>query len=102
MVQASPNDYLACGDENVFVSGYVDHRGKLVKDLDLKEIQKAIELFKEKNITSCAVVTKFCTRNFNHELKIKKLLEKHFSPSITMGIAYQESLTSQEGSLHPI
>lgn len=79
-----PKDYLACGDENVFISGYVDHRGKLIKDLDLKEIEKAIELFKEKNITSCAVVTKFCTRNFNHELKIKKLLEKHFS-SITMG-----------------
>ena len=79
-----PKDYLACGDENVFISGYVDHRGKLIKDLDLKEIEKAIELFKEMNITSCAVVTKFCTRNFNHELKIKKLLEKHFS-SITMG-----------------
>jgi len=79
-----PNDYLACGDENVFISGYVDHRGKLVKDLDQKEIDKAIELFKEKNIDSCAVVTKFCTRNFSHELKIKELLEKHFS-SITMG-----------------
>ena len=79
-----PNDFLACGDENIFISGYVDHRGKLVKDLDLKEIENAIELFKKKNITSCAVVTKFCTRNFNHELRIKKILEKHFS-SVTMG-----------------
>ena len=79
-----PNDFLACGDENVFISGYVDHRGKLVKDLDLREIENAIELFKKKNIKSCAVVTKFCTRNFNHELRIKKILEKHF-PSVTMG-----------------
>lgn len=79
-----PNDYLACGDENVFISGYVDHRGKLVQDFNLKEIQKAIDLFKKRDIRCCAVVTKFCTRNFNHELKIKKLLDKHF-PSITMG-----------------
>lgn len=79
-----PNDFLACGDENVFISGYVDHRGKLVKDLDLKEIERAIELFKKKNINSCAVVTKFCTRNFNHELRIKEILEEYFS-SVTMG-----------------
>ena len=79
-----PNDFLACGDENIFISGYVDHRGKLVKDLDLKEIERAIELFKKKNINSCAVVTKFCTRNFNHELRIKEILEEYFS-SVTMG-----------------
>lgn len=79
-----PIDFLACGDENVFISGYVDHRGKLVKDLDLKEIERAIELFKKKNINSCAVVTKFCTRNFNHELRIKEILEEYFS-SVTMG-----------------
>ncbi len=79
-----PNDFLACGDENIFISGYCDHRGKLVQDLDLTEIEKGIRIFKEKDIKSCAVVAKFCTRNFNHELQIKEILEKQFS-SVTMG-----------------
>ncbi len=79
-----PHDFLACGDENVFISGYVDHRGQMVKGLDLKEIEDAISKFKDKGITSCAIVTKFCTRNFEHELEINRLMERHFD-FITMG-----------------
>jgi N-methylhydantoinase A/oxoprolinase/acetone carboxylase beta subunit len=80
-----PHNFLACGDENAFISGYIDHRGKIIKDFDFKEIDKAIELFKSKNIKSGAVVTKFSTRNPNIELSIKeKLIEENFCP-ITMG-----------------
>lgn len=79
-----PHDFLACGDENVFISGYVNHGGKLVRELELKEIEEAVSLFKEKNIEACAVVTKFSNRNPNHEIKIKELLSKDFS-NITMG-----------------
>ncbi len=79
-----PHDFLACGEKNVFLSGYIDHRGRVVKDLNLKEINKNIKTFKQNNIKICGVVTKFSTRNPNHELKIKKLLENDFS-QITMG-----------------
>ena len=79
-----PHDFLACGDENIFISGYVDHRGRVVKDLDTNEIKESIVSFKEKNIKSCAVISKFSTRNPTIELTIKELMKKDFSP-ITMG-----------------
>lgn len=79
-----PHDFLACGQENAFISGYVDHRGEIVKDLNPNELQDALTLFKEKAIDNCCVVTKFSTRNPQVELKIKSFMEKDFSP-ITMG-----------------
>ena len=79
-----PHDFLACGEENVFISGYVDHRGSVVDDLNLQEIEEAINLFKKKDIKSCAIVTKFSTRNPKHEIRIKEILKEYFSP-ITMG-----------------
>lgn len=79
-----PHDFLACGNENVFISGYIDHRGEVIEGFQLSEIEKAIRLFKENNIDSCAIVTKFSTRNPKFERNIKEILEKDFSP-ITMG-----------------
>ncbi len=43
-----PHEFLACGEENVFISGYVDHRGTVVEDFDVEEIENAMELFKKK------------------------------------------------------
>lgn len=86
IIQSGPgiaNDFLACGDENVFISGYVDHRGNVIEGLNLSEVKNAVELFKKKNIDSFAVVTKFSTRNPENEIRIKEILE-NFSP-ITMG-----------------
>lgn len=87
IIQSGPglnNKFLACGDENVFLSGYIDHRGKIIKGLDLEEIEESIKLFKKQNIQNCAVVTKFSTRNPSHELEIKKIIEKDFLHT-TMG-----------------
>jgi len=81
-----PYDFLACGDENVFISGYIDHRGEIIKDFNLFEIKNAIKLFKEKNIKAYAVVTKFSIRNPSIEMKIKGILENEIPNSfITMG-----------------
>ncbi|MEQ2130015.1 hydantoinase/oxoprolinase family protein [Caldanaerobacter subterraneus KAk] len=81
-----PYDFLACGDENVFISGYIDHRGEIIKDFNLFEIKNAIKLFKEKNIKAYAVVTKFSIRNPSIEMKIKEILENEIPNSfITMG-----------------
>lgn len=79
-----PHDFLACGDENFFLSGYIDHRGRIVKEIDQEEIRESIKTLKEKNIKACGIVTKFSTRNPNHEIEIKEKLEKDF-PVITMG-----------------
>ncbi|WP_243700548.1 hydantoinase/oxoprolinase family protein [Caldanaerobacter subterraneus] len=81
-----PYDFLACGDENVFISGYIDHRGEIIKDFNLFEIENAIKLFKEKNIKAYAVVTKFSIRNPSIEIKIKEILENEIPNSfVTMG-----------------
>ena len=87
IIQSGPginNEFLACGDENIFISGYVDHRGKVVKDLNLKEVRNSAKSFRKKDIQHCAVITKFSTRNPSHELKIKEIIGKHFLHT-TMG-----------------
>lgn len=87
IIQSGPgiqSDFLACGDENIFISGYVDHRGSVVQNLQLEEIERGIELFKQRGIDSCAVVTKFSTRNPSHEIAIRELAEKHIN-HVTMG-----------------
>ncbi|HZX21822.1 MAG TPA: hydantoinase/oxoprolinase family protein, partial [Clostridia bacterium] len=87
IIQSGPglnNKFLACGDENIFISGYVDHRGEVVKGLDSSEIREGIRLFREKNIQHCAVITKFSTRNPNHEIKINNAINENFS-HVTMG-----------------
>lgn len=66
------------------VSGYVDHRGKVVKELDLKEIKKIKDNPKYKNLNSLAIVTKFSTRNPESEIKIKDTLESNFK-NISVG-----------------
>lgn len=78
------SDFLACGHENIFVSGYIDHRGKVVKDLNLAEIEGAVQGLKDKDIEHCAVVTKFSTRNPGHEIEINNIIKDDFL-HITMG-----------------
>lgn len=55
-------------DSNLkYIDGYVDHRGKMVKDLnknELEEIKSNLNSGANKNL---AVVTKFSTRNPEHE-----------------------------------
>ena len=81
-----PQDFLACGEENVFISGYIDHRGTVVENWDPKEVKEALNIFKNKNIDSLAIVTKFSVRNPKHELEIKEMIQsnKIFS-NITLG-----------------
>ena len=82
IIQSGPglnHDFLKVGDKSVFISGYVDHRGKLVKELDWVEIERARDLFKKENIQSLGVVTKFSTRNPSHEESIKEFLKDDFS-----------------------
>ncbi|AFS78036.1 N-methylhydantoinase [Gottschalkia acidurici 9a] len=80
-IQSGPGllvDFLACGQENKFLKGSIDHRGRLVKDLDMEEIEEGINLFKKNNIEACGVVTKFSTRNPSLETEIKDITDRYF------------------------
>lgn len=80
-IQSGPGlavDFLACGDENKFLSGYIDHRGRVVEGLNIKEIEEGISRFKKNNVETCAVVTKFSTRNPSYEIKVKEITARHF------------------------
>jgi len=79
-----PCDFLACGQENIFTEGYIDHRGREVSPINSAEINRASNAFKNKNISACAVVGKFSVRNPDHEIKIYDMLKNDFSP-VTLG-----------------
>ena len=82
-------DFLCCGNENVFVSGYMDHRGREVSPINTQEINQAAKTFKQQGISAVAVTGKFSVRNSEHEMKIYDMLKDGFSP-ITLDIPYQE------------
>ena len=87
VIQPGPGmayDNLACGEENAFISGYIDHRGNVVEPLDTKEVKDIVKGFKEKRIEACGVVTKFSTRNPQDEIAIRDILQDDF-PVVTMG-----------------
>ncbi len=87
IIQSGPglkNDFVFCGDNRQFISGYIDHRGVAVEELDIGEVQDAIQLYKKRKIEACAVITKFSTRNPQYELAIKEQIERDLG-EITMG-----------------
>ncbi len=54
-----------------YVSGSVDHRGKLVRDVDLKELEQIKQEFSASPIEALAIVNKFSPRNPVIEEQIK-------------------------------
>lgn len=87
IIQSGPGmtyNNLACGEENAFISGYVDHRGNQVEELNLSEIKDISRRFKDAGIEACGIVTKFSTRNPQQEINVKNIIDKEFG-QITMG-----------------
>lgn len=66
------------------LDGYVDHRGKTVKDFDMEKVAAIKNNEAYKDIHSLALVTKFSTRNPEVENKLKDLLSDKFS-YVSMG-----------------
>lgn len=87
IVQTGPgmqHDFSAAGDQLRFISGYIDHRGSIVKDVAVNEIQAIKADFIAHGIESVGVVSKFSTRNPSHETQIADILAGDFD-SITTG-----------------
>ena len=72
------------GDHLIHLSGSVDHRGILVRDLDKRELSDARERLLKTPVEALAVVTKFSTRNPEFEQRIKKYFEGDYD-EITVG-----------------
>lgn len=71
-------------DNLEFVSGYVDHRGEVVKEIDDSEINAVKDKFLKEKVEALAVVSKFSVRNPSNEIFIKEMMDDSFDP-ITMG-----------------
>ncbi len=86
-IQAGPGmnpEFLTCGDFTCFLDGAIDHRGHSIKTPSTDLIINAAEEYKDKDISSIGVVTKFSQRNNTHEQGIKDELTDKF-PHISMG-----------------
>jgi len=87
IIQAGPGmnpDFLACGPHTHFLSGAIDHRGQVVSDPPIAEIDAIIHSLKDSGISSVGIVTKFSQRNSAHELMIKQRLGETF-PHVSLG-----------------
>lgn len=78
-------DFLTPGDENINLSGSIDHRGNLIKSFKKREILDSLQDFKDKEIKNCGIVTKFSTRNPEEELKGQEILKDNSMEHISMG-----------------
>lgn len=66
------------------VDGALDHRGREIKKIDKNQVLAAAKAMKERGIKHVGVVTKFSTRNPEHEKEIAGLISKDFE-AIFMG-----------------
>lgn len=73
-----PTDKLKLTKDTLFIGGYTDHRGIIVKDYNLSEIKRAENYFEKEKIKSIAIATKFSTRNPTTEKLIKESLNNRF------------------------
>jgi len=79
-------------DENSFIlDGFIDHRGRVIRDINLKEIDTIINTLIANDVHTCAVCTKFSVRNPVHEIKIKERIENFFD-NVSCGHIFSGSL----------
>lgn len=76
--------YERLGDAVARVSGSVDHRGKLIRELDWAEIARVKQDFAAKPIDALAVISKFSTRNPEPEKQLADYFAADY-PDITLG-----------------
>jgi len=70
--------YMLIDENSYIVDGAIDHRGRVIRDLNNLQLGKILEQLKGKDIATCAVATKFSVRNPIHELKIRDYIKDSF------------------------
>lgn len=66
------------------IEGALDHRGREIKKIDKNQVLSAAKKLKEKGVKHVGVVTKFSTRNPEHEKEIAAIISKDFD-AVFMG-----------------
>ena len=87
LIQAGPGlnpDFLARSGPTWFLDGAIDHRGHIIRDPDLRQVDEAIEAMQQAGIDSVGIVTKFSYRNNSHEKYIADHLAGRF-PHVSLG-----------------
>jgi len=79
----NPSEY-SIGDYFYNISGSIDHRGEVIKELDKSELKKILDDLKKQDINSYAIVTKFSVRNSSHEKFIAETISP-FAKNKTLG-----------------
>ena len=64
-------DELALGTRNWVLQGSIDHRGRLVADLNHSEVEDMIQDLRTSGITDLAIVSKFSSRNPSLEEEVQ-------------------------------
>lgn len=84
-------EHLKYGEENIILDGSIDHRGKVVKELDDQKIKKALNSLQKKGIKKLAVVSKFSVRNPALEKRVKEIIEAGDYDFETVSLGHQLS-----------
>ncbi len=77
-------DVYKIGDHYFILPGSIDHRGSSIADLGEEELAHASRSCEEKNVRVFALVSKFSTRNPDHEKRMAEIFREQ-SDFITMG-----------------
>lgn len=72
-------EWLQLGTKNWILSGSIDHRGRMVAELDVTEVNKIIQDLHESDIQNLAIVGKFSTRNPLHEERLATQIKEVIS-----------------------
>lgn len=79
-----PNSYYELGEHCYFLKGAIDFRGRVVEEIDTKEISQYVQDIKQQSIRRIAVSGKFSNRNDEHEKKVKMVLDKEYPEAIVL------------------
>lgn len=94
VVQSGPgvnNDFSDCKGGIHLISGYVDHRGETVEELDMDQVREVVKSFKDSGIETLAAVSKFSNRNPETEIEIAQNFKDDFE-TVTLGHRMSGSL----------
>ncbi|MGC9194770.1 MAG: hydantoinase/oxoprolinase family protein [Syntrophobacteraceae bacterium] len=97
------------GSHYFCVSGSIDHRGREVQPLRVREIEEIADLFLAQNIRRAAVISKFSVRNPKHELEMARILSRScdivvagHSLSATLNFPRRIATAWINAAVHPI
>ncbi len=84
-------DYFLKDEFSFILDGFIDHRGRVIRDLNLKDIDTIINKLLSHDVHVCAACTKFSVRNPIHELKIKERISNFFD-NVSLGHIFSGTL----------